>query len=120
MALHQATTAATARATSSPEPAAAAAGANAANTPAPSIDPSPMTTASARPSRRASPGCGAGTGWSRRHPAPGPPYREPGEGRRPTLTWPREIPIDGVPADVAGIVAANAAWMATSPCRSCS
>ena len=43
------------------------------------------------------------------------PYREPGEGRRPTLTWPREIPIDGVPADVAGIVAANAAWMAASP-----
>ena len=36
------------------------------------------------------------------------PYREPGERRRPTLTWPREIPIDGVPADVAGIVAANA------------
>ncbi|MDT7582159.1 MAG: haloalkane dehalogenase [Pseudonocardiales bacterium] len=43
------------------------------------------------------------------------PYREPGEGRRPTLTWPREIPIDGIPADVAGIVADNAAFMATSP-----
>jgi len=23
------------------------------------------------------------------------PFREPGEGRRPTLTWPREIPVDG-------------------------
>ena len=43
------------------------------------------------------------------------PYRDPGEGRRPTLTWPREIPIDGVPADVAAVVAANAAWMASAP-----
>lgn len=37
-------------------PAAAAAGAKAANTPAPIIEPSPMTTASVVPSRRASPG----------------------------------------------------------------
>jgi haloalkane dehalogenase len=43
------------------------------------------------------------------------PFGEPGEGRRPTLTWPREIPIDGVPADVAAVVAANAAWMASAP-----
>src|SRR5215475_13854447 len=28
------------------------------------------------------------------------PYLEPGESRRPTLTWPRQIPIDGEPADV--------------------
>jgi len=42
------------------------------------------------------------------------PYRQPGESRRPTLTWPREIPIDGHPADVHAIVAANARWMATS------
>lgn len=42
------------------------------------------------------------------------PYAEPGEGRRPMLTWSREIPIDGTPADVHEIVAANAAWMATS------
>ena len=42
------------------------------------------------------------------------PFAEPGEGRRPTLTWPREIPIDGEPADVAGIVAAYAGWLATS------
>ncbi|MFQ5520814.1 MAG: haloalkane dehalogenase, partial [Candidatus Methylomirabilia bacterium] len=28
------------------------------------------------------------------------PYRDPGESRRPTLTWPREIPIEGEPADV--------------------
>jgi haloalkane dehalogenase len=41
-------------------------------------------------------------------------FAEPGEGRRPTLTWPREIPIDGEPADVAAIVAAYADWLATS------
>jgi haloalkane dehalogenase len=42
------------------------------------------------------------------------PYRTPGESRRPTLTWPREIPIDGDPADVAAIVEQNAVWMASS------
>jgi len=42
------------------------------------------------------------------------PFAEPGEGRRPTLTWPREIPIDGEPADVTAIVAAYADWLATS------
>ena len=31
------------------------------------------------------------------------------------MTWPGEIPIDGQPADVAAVVTANAAWMATSP-----
>lgn len=41
------------------------------------------------------------------------PYRVPGESRRPTLTWPREIPFDGQPADVAEIVAANEAWLRT-------
>jgi haloalkane dehalogenase len=42
------------------------------------------------------------------------PFQEPGEGRRPTLTWPREIPIDGEPADVAEIVAAYAEWLGKS------
>jgi haloalkane dehalogenase len=42
------------------------------------------------------------------------PFAAPGEGRRPTLTWPREIPIDGEPADVAALVAAYADWLATS------
>jgi haloalkane dehalogenase len=42
------------------------------------------------------------------------PFAEPGEGRRPTLTWPREIPIEGDPADVAAIAAAYADWLATS------
>ena len=39
------------------------------------------------------------------------PYEEVGESRRPTLTWPREIPIEGHPADVAEIVSAYAAWL---------
>ena len=43
------------------------------------------------------------------------PFLEPGEGRRPTLTWPREIPFDGEPADVHDIVAAYAEWLAASP-----
>lgn len=43
------------------------------------------------------------------------PFAEPGEGRRPTLTWPREIPIDGEPADVHDIVVANGDWLRTSP-----
>jgi len=42
------------------------------------------------------------------------PFAEPGEGRRPTLTWPREIPIEGEPADVNAIVAAYADWLSTS------
>jgi haloalkane dehalogenase len=42
------------------------------------------------------------------------PFAEPGEGRRPTLTWPRQIPIEGEPADVTEIVAAYAAWLAES------
>ena len=42
------------------------------------------------------------------------PYLEPGESRRPTLTWPREIPIEGEPADVTQIVEAYARWLSTS------
>ena len=42
------------------------------------------------------------------------PYLEPGESRRPTLTWPREIPIEGEPADVAHIVENYARWLAGS------
>jgi haloalkane dehalogenase len=40
------------------------------------------------------------------------PFLEPGESRRPTLTWPRQIPIDGEPADVVAIVDAYARWLA--------
>lgn len=43
------------------------------------------------------------------------PFVEPGEARRPTLTWPRQIPIGGEPADVAEIVTAFGEWLASSP-----
>ncbi len=43
------------------------------------------------------------------------PFREPGEGRRPTLTWPRQIPIDGEPAEVVAVVADYARWLSSSP-----
>ena len=42
------------------------------------------------------------------------PFSDPGEGRRPTLTWPRQIPIDGEPADVVDVVKNYAEWLATS------
>jgi haloalkane dehalogenase len=42
------------------------------------------------------------------------PYREPGESRRPTLTWPREIPLEGEPKDVHEIVESYAAWLPQS------
>ena len=42
------------------------------------------------------------------------PYLEPGESRRPTLSWPRDIPIEGEPADVVAIVDEYAAWLSQS------
>jgi haloalkane dehalogenase len=42
------------------------------------------------------------------------PYLETGESRRPTLTWPREIPIEGEPADVVKIVSDYSEWIASS------
>ena len=42
------------------------------------------------------------------------PFAEPGEGRRPTLTWPRQIPIEGEPADVHAIATEYADWLGTS------
>ncbi len=44
-------------------------------------------------------------------------YRRPfleAEHRRPTLTWPRQIPIEGEPADVHAIVADYADWLTSS------
>lgn len=43
------------------------------------------------------------------------PFRESGEARRPTLTWPRQIPIDGEPAAVHAIVSDYSSWLASSP-----
>lgn len=40
------------------------------------------------------------------------PFAQPGEDRLPTLTWPRQIPIAGQPADVHEIVEQYAAWLA--------
>jgi haloalkane dehalogenase len=42
------------------------------------------------------------------------PFAEPGEARRPTLAWPREIPIEGEPADVVALVEDYAKWFAQS------
>jgi len=42
------------------------------------------------------------------------PFRNPGEDRRPTLTWPREIPIDGDPDDVAVIVEGYGRWLSSA------
>ena len=43
------------------------------------------------------------------------PFLETGESRRPTLTWPRDIPIDGEPADVVQLVSEYAEWLSRSP-----
>ncbi len=40
------------------------------------------------------------------------PFVEPGESRRPTLTWPRQIPIGGEPRDVHEIAEAYSEWLA--------
>jgi haloalkane dehalogenase len=42
------------------------------------------------------------------------PFQKAGEARRPTLTWPRQLPIEGSPADVADIVRANGTWLSTA------
>jgi haloalkane dehalogenase len=42
------------------------------------------------------------------------PFLNPGEDRRPTLTWPRELPIDGEPEDVVGIVQSYGKWLESS------
>ena len=46
-------------------------------------------------------------------------YRQPflaaGEARRPTLSWPRQIPIAGEPANVVAIARAYADWLSESP-----
>ena len=41
-------------------------------------------------------------------------FAEPGESRRPTLTWPRQIPLEGEPADVVEISRQYGEWLATS------
>jgi len=42
------------------------------------------------------------------------PFVSPGEDRRPTLSWPRNIPVEGEPADVVQAVEEYGAWLAQS------
>ena len=42
------------------------------------------------------------------------PFRNPGEDRRPTLSWPRNIPIEGEPADVVATVEEYGKWLSQS------
>lgn len=42
------------------------------------------------------------------------PFAEPGEGRRPILSWSRQFPFDGEPAEMADIIATYGAWLAHS------
>lgn len=42
------------------------------------------------------------------------PFANSGEDRRPTLTWPRQIPLSGEPADVVELVQAYADWLLES------
>jgi haloalkane dehalogenase len=42
------------------------------------------------------------------------PFRDPGEDRRAMLSWPRSLPIDGEPPEVAEVVSRNASWLTQS------
>lgn len=40
------------------------------------------------------------------------PFATPGEGRRPTLSWPRNLPLDGEPAEVVTAMESYREWVA--------
>jgi haloalkane dehalogenase len=42
------------------------------------------------------------------------PFRSPGEDRRPMLSWPRSLPLDGEPAEIVKVVNENSSWLAQS------
>ncbi len=42
------------------------------------------------------------------------PFANPGEDRRPTLSWARNLPLDGEPADVVKVVSEYGRWLARS------
>jgi haloalkane dehalogenase len=42
------------------------------------------------------------------------PFENAGEDRRPTLTWPRQIPLSGKPEDVCAVVDAYGQWLSRS------
>jgi len=39
------------------------------------------------------------------------PFVEPGEDRRPTLSWPRQVPVDGEPPEVVAVLEDYAKWL---------
>jgi len=41
-------------------------------------------------------------------------FEQPGEDRRPTLSWPRSLPLDGEPAEVVDIIRSSCLWLARS------
>lgn len=43
------------------------------------------------------------------------PFREPGEARRPTLSWPRQLPIAGEPRTICELVERYASFLSASP-----
>lgn len=43
------------------------------------------------------------------------PFLHAGEDRRPTLTWPRQVAIDGEPPDVVELIEAYADWLSETP-----
>ena len=43
------------------------------------------------------------------------PYTEPGESRRPTLTWPRELPLGGEPKVNDDVIKEYSSWLKESP-----
>ena len=42
------------------------------------------------------------------------PFRNPGEDRRPTLSWPRTLPLDGEPAEIVRLMDEYGGWLAQS------
>ena len=40
------------------------------------------------------------------------PFLKPGEDRRPMLSWPRSLPLDGEPSDVVKVITENKTWLA--------
>jgi haloalkane dehalogenase len=42
------------------------------------------------------------------------PFLNAGEERRPTLSWPRQMPLDGEPAEVARVIESYGEWLAAS------
>ena len=44
----------------------------------------------------------------------GQPFLKPGEDRRPTLSWPRDVPLAGEPSEVVTVIKEFGAWLGES------